>query len=294
MNEHKRAELLLLFLTLAEQLSFTKAAKTLGISKGHLSEKIKLLEQHLKTPLLIRTTRNVRLTLQGEYVYGQALNIRKQLFDIEKTIDSQEISGVLKLTAPKMFTNTYLIDVCRKFKQIYTDIEFVINSSYKTYNLNQQDFDLAFRATVTPPDNMVATELFDYEHIIVASPLYLESKGTPQSLHDLNTHKCLTVTGQNHWPFNDNNINIKGWLSSNDNEFLKQHAITNGGLIRIADYFVKDELQRGQLKEVLTRYKIKNSGRLFMLHPQLITPPLKLRVFKGFMNDYFKLINEAK
>ena len=287
-NEHKRVELLMLFLTLAEQLSFTKAAEQLGISKGYLSEKIKQLETHLKTPLVIRTTRSVKLTAQGVHVYEQALRIRTQLFDIEKTTDSQQVAGVIRLTVPKMFASTFLFDICHKFKQLHPNIEFVINSSYRTFNLNQQEFDLAFRATSSPPDNMVANKLFDYEHIIVASPRYLKSSGPIDSLVDLENHHCLTVTEQTIWPFASQQVNINGWLSSNDNHMLKRSAQQGGGLFRIANYFVKDELDSGQLVEVLQQEKIKDSGGLYMLYPQLIYPPYKLRVFIDFVKAYFQ------
>ena len=288
MNEHKRVELLMLFLTLAEQLSYTKAAEQLGISKGYLSEKIKQLETHLKATLVIRTTRSVKLTTQGVDVYEQALRIRTQLFDIEKSTDSQQVAGVIRLTAPKMFASTLLFDICNKFKRQHPNIEFVINSSYRIFNLSQQDFDLAFRATSSPPDNMVANKLFDYEHVIVASPSYLKSNGPIDSLFDLENHQCLTVTEQTLWPFISQQVSINGWLSGNDNHMLKQSAQQGAGLFRIANYFVKDELDSGRLVEVLQHEKIKSSGGLYMLYPQLIYPPYKLRVFIDFVKAYFR------
>lgn len=287
MNEHKRVELLMLFLTLAEQLSYTKAAEQLGISKGYLSEKIKQLETHIKATLVIRTTRSVKLTAQGIDVYEQALRIRTQLFDIEKSTDSQQVAGVIRLTAPKMFASTLLFDICNKFKRQHPNIEFVINSSYRIFNLNQQDFDLAFRATSSPPDNMVANKLFDYEHVIVASPSYLKSSGPIDSLFDLENHQCLTVTEQTLWPFISQQVSIDGWLSGNDNHMLKHSAQQGAGLFRIANYFVKDELDSGRLVEVLQQEKIKSSGGLYMLYPQLIYPPYKLRVFIDFVKAYF-------
>ena len=62
MRHHKQVERLMLFAQVAETLSFTRAAKALGVSRAHLSEQVRRLEQDIGAPLLIRTTRAVRLT----------------------------------------------------------------------------------------------------------------------------------------------------------------------------------------------------------------------------------------
>jgi DNA-binding transcriptional LysR family regulator len=69
---------------------------------------------------------------------------------------------------------------------------------------------------------------------------------------------------------------------------LKRSAQQGAGLFRIANYFIKDELDSGELVEVLEQEKIKDSGGLYMLYPQLIYPPYKLRVFIDFVKAYFQ------
>ena len=63
--KHKRLERLAMFAQVAEQNSFAKAAEVLGVSKGHLSEQVKKLEREYGVPLMVRTTRNIRLTTEG-------------------------------------------------------------------------------------------------------------------------------------------------------------------------------------------------------------------------------------
>lgn len=89
MNEHKRIERLILFVELAQQLNFTKAAEKLGISKSYLSEQIKRLENDLQCPLLVRTTRSVRLTQEGERALQQGLTIRSQVLQLERSVSEQ-------------------------------------------------------------------------------------------------------------------------------------------------------------------------------------------------------------
>ena len=101
-------------------------------------------------------------------------------------------------------------------------VQFEINSSYTTFNLNQQEIDLAFRATNLPPDNMVAVKLFPYQHVLVASPEYLSTYGIPEQVSDLEHHQCLTTLHQKYWPLKNQEILVNGWISTNENHLLKK------------------------------------------------------------------------
>ncbi|QFT09947.1 LysR family transcriptional regulator [Vibrio sp. THAF190c] len=290
MNEHKRIERLMLFVELAQQLNFTKAAEQLGISKSYLSEQIKRLESDLECPLLVRTTRSVRLTLQGERALAQGLVIRSQVLDLERSVSDEHeaIKGVLRITAPKMFTEIFLSDLCQRFQALYPDIYFEINSSYTTYNLNREDIDIAFRATNTPPENMVAKKLFSYQHDLVAAPSYLEKFGEPNTLDDLQNHQCLATLHQHEWPFNSGSVHVSGWLSSNENHLLKQQAVRGSGIIRIASYYVAEEIKQGNLTPLLTHECIANGNSIYLFYPQMVYPARKHKAFVQFVQDYFE------
>ncbi|MEH6454572.1 MAG: LysR family transcriptional regulator, partial [Psychromonas sp.] len=253
MQQHKKIECLMLFVEIAQQLSFTKAAENLAISNGYLSDQIKKLEKEFKCPLLVRTTRSVRLTPQGEKVLAQGKEIKMAMLNLERNISHQHkaLEGVIKITAPKMFTECLLLSICHDFQQLHPDVSFEINSSYINYDLNQDDFDLAFRATVKPPQNMIAKQLFSYQHCLCASTEYLTEHGIPQTVNDLEMHQCLTSLEQPFWPLKSGDIVATGWLSINENNLLKQMAVQGKGIIRIADYYVNKELQQGKLQRVL-------------------------------------------
>ena len=84
---------------LAEEKSFTKAAKKLFISQPSLSKSIKLLEEELATELFERPT--LKLTYSGEIFVRKVRNILKdienvkvQISDITKEMKSHLIVGV--------------------------------------------------------------------------------------------------------------------------------------------------------------------------------------------------------
>ena len=72
------------FLTIAEERSFTKAAKRLGVSRSALSHSVRGLEERLGVRLLARTTRSVAPTEAGSQLIGR---LRPALGEVESVLD---------------------------------------------------------------------------------------------------------------------------------------------------------------------------------------------------------------
>jgi DNA-binding transcriptional LysR family regulator len=98
-------------------LSFTIAAENLGMSRGYLSDQIKTLKKELGAPLLIRSTRSVRLTQEGERVLQSMNTVRHELLDLDRNMHHKNdaIEGPLSITAPAMFSERFLMDICYNF-----------------------------------------------------------------------------------------------------------------------------------------------------------------------------------
>jgi DNA-binding transcriptional LysR family regulator len=287
-KEHKKLERLMLFSEVAQALSFTVAADILGISRGHLSTQIRQLEKDMGLTLLIRSTRSVRLTSEGKRVMAGMEKIRLSMLELERSAEHEGtiIEGLLKLTAPMQFTERFLLDICAEFKQLHPGISFSIDCSYTRYDLTRSDYDLAFRATAKPPDNMIAKPLLTYRHCCVATPDYLARFGTPLIPEDIRHHQCLHGQDQENWHFNSQVITVEGWLQINDNNMLKRQALAGLGLIRVPDYLVEKELTEGKLIAVLKDY-MHSDKKIYMVHPQLIHHPKRVSAFLSFVKTKF-------
>jgi len=288
-KEHKKLERLMLFSEVAEHLSFTVAAEKLAISRGHLSVQIRRLEQDMAMKLLIRSTRSVRLTAEGERVLTGMNKIRHDLLSLERSAENEgtKISGRIKITAPALFSERFLFDIFSKFKQLHPAIEFSIDCSYTRFDLNRSDFDLAFRATNEPPQNMVAKQLISYQHCCCASPEYFAKKGTPIKPTDLSNHECIKRHDQPTWEFKQDNVTAHGWLEVNDNHMLKGLALAGKGIIRVPNYLVDNELSSGEL-EVIFADEMPKGSMIYMIHPQLIHQSKRLSAFIDFTRKYFE------
>lgn len=291
LKEHKKIERLMLFSEVAKHLSYTLAAESLGLSRGHLSSQIRRLEQEMGMPLLLRSTRSVRLTPEGERVLAGMQKIRSSLIELERSAeqDKQDIKGVIKITAPIQFTERYLLSICADFKVQYPDIEFAIDCSYTNYDLNTNNFDLAFRATDNPPQNMIAKPLLAYQHRCCAAPAYWLNHSQPKKPSDLLKHQCLSSPTQTSWSFVDEQVKINGWFKINDNHLLKQQALLGQGVIKVPHYLVDRELKQGELISVLDEYA-EHERNIYIIHPQLIHQSKRLSVFIDFTLTKFQTL----
>ncbi|KPM76800.1 LysR family transcriptional regulator [Cobetia sp. UCD-24C] len=288
MQHHKQVERLMLFAQVAESLSFTQAARVLGISRAHLSEQVRRLEHDIGAPLLIRTTRAVRLTEEGERIRQRMQGVRSELLALERDLEHdlehgrdhprQGFSGVLRITAPVLFAERYLIGVCNDFQTRHPAVELRLDVSYESHDLTREPFDVAFRATRTPPDNLIARRLLDYVHCCCASPEYLAAQGTPHTAAALADHRCHRWAGQSGWPLASGEISPAGGLAINDHRLLKQQALDHAGIIRVAHYLVDRELAEGRLVRLLA-HEEGEPNSIYMLYPQRLPQSGKLRAF---------------
>lgn len=290
---HKRFERYALFSEVAKQLSFSKAADNLGISRSYLSSQINQLEQELETSLLIRSTRNVRLTTAGEKILAKMQFINASILELEKELDhtKSDVSGLLRITAPTIFSHRFLIDICHQFQQQYPEIEFDLDVGYNREDLTKSHFDLAIRATNNPPDNMVAKKLIPYQHICCASPEYLEKHGVPTHPDELVNHNCLSDPNLRRWQFVDGTKTIEvetdGNMLLNDNLLLLTAAQQSIGIIKMPSYLVQPSLDSGQLVQLLPNYFIARSN-IYLIYPPQLRSSNKLAAFIDFTQKWFE------
>jgi LysR family transcriptional regulator, transcriptional activator of the cysJI operon len=137
------------FMSVAENLSFSKAANDLNISQPAVTRHIKELEERYKTSLFERKSNKIYLTKAGEKVYN-ALKAIAQLyrnldFEIGQLHDS--ISGEFKIGASSTISQYIIPKVIASFHKRYPKIQiYLINgNSFEMEKLlldNQVDFAL--------------------------------------------------------------------------------------------------------------------------------------------------------
>src|SRR5882757_8838539 len=92
-------EPILIFITVAEMGSCTRAADSLGIQKGRASTAVRKLEEDVGVRLLHRTTRSVQLTEDGRAFHARARDLLAEVDDVARQLgcpvsDSKDVRSL--------------------------------------------------------------------------------------------------------------------------------------------------------------------------------------------------------
>jgi len=272
------------FVYVAENESFTLAAKKMAISTAQVSRQISALEKRLNIKLFYRTTRKVSLTQEGQVFYQHCRTVLDGLDAAERAITNLQSTpqGKIKLTAPVTYGEQQVLPLVNSFMQRYGDIEVTAYLSNQQLDLVEGGYDLAIRLGKLNDSSMMAKKLATRANYVCASPDYLDKHGVPHSLSELNQHSCLLGT-LDYWQFveerKERNIRVTGKLRYNNGFALVDAALKGLGIVQLPDYYVQHHLQKGMLISVLENYRAPNEG-IWALYPQNqhLSPKIRLLV----------------
>lgn len=275
------------FVSVAEQGSFTKAAKQLGTSIAHISRQVSALENRLDAILLYRTTRRVSLTELGEIYYQRCRPLLEALGEAEDAVsDLQDTAkGRLRLTTPVAFGELKVVPLINDLLKTYPKLDLDINLTNRQLDLITEGIDLAIRVGHLDSSSLKAKKLGVRDLITCASPAYITAYGEPHSLSELDHHSCLLGT-LDHWRYHENGrpktIKIKGRLRCNNGPALVKAALDGFGIVQLPDYYLSDHLKAGTLKPILTPFNPESEG-IWAVYPQSRHLSPKIRMVIDFM-----------
>ncbi len=253
-----------LFVRIVENGSITESAKQLGITTAAASYALKRLEDELGMSLLIRSTRQLRMTQQGEeflFYCRQALDSLEQGVISAHQLQG-EISGNLHFSAPSDLGRNIVFSWLDEMMTAHPKLSIDLNVSDSLSNFFQDNIDVALRYGKPVDSSMVAFHIATLKRITCASPAYLQEFGTPKHPDDLRQHNCLLyrLDGRlfNQWEFKQGTGSYKVKVSSNrisnDTDIVRRWAITGKGIAYRSQIDVSADLNNGNLVPLLTEF----------------------------------------
>jgi LysR family transcriptional regulator, hydrogen peroxide-inducible genes activator len=177
--------------------SFTRAAEQLGIAQPSLSQQIKRLEKNLGSTLFERLGRSVRLTASGEGLHQMALAILQQVAEAESRIAALNEGyatlriGVIPTIMP-YFIARRVGDFTRRFPRV--NLQFrEETTSQLVQTLQAGEIDLAVVSLPLPKADIVCSELFREELLLVVPRKHPLSGHPPVNLRDLRNERLLLL-----------------------------------------------------------------------------------------------------
>ena len=263
---------LLVFLEIANERSFTKAAAKLGLSQSTLSHTIRELEGRLGLRLLTRTTRSVSPTEAGERLLKslapRVLEIEADLADLMALRDKP--SGTVRITISDHAYETLVWPKLRPVLADYPDIhlEFSIDNGLR--NIVEERFDAGVRLGEHLEKDMVAVRIGpDWRLVAVASPGYLARRAAPQTPQDLIHHNCINHRqgrsgGLYSWEFakdgRDLRVKVEGQLTYSSSIPMLDAAIAGLGIAYVPENLATDAVASGRLVQLLDDWSPSFSG----------------------------------
>src|SRR3982075_2620949 len=199
------------FRQVVESGSFVGAAGRLSLSTAMTSKRLMLLEKHLGTRLLNRSTHSLSLTESGKLFFERCKVILEEIEEAESAVGA--VSGVprgtLRVTAPAWGATRQVGGLVAAYRQRYPEVVVDLSFEDRFVDLIEEGYDLAIRATSDPPPaGLIARPLRPVPFVIAASKEYLQRCGVPQTPEDLAQHDCLMIGNGHSWHLTGPNGNI--------------------------------------------------------------------------------------
>jgi DNA-binding transcriptional LysR family regulator len=276
---------LLAFASAVESASLSAAARRLGVPRATIGRRLARLEEKLGARLLRRTTRALALTDAGEAFYRHARIALDAVAQAESSVQRRDdrIRGTLRVAVPPILDPAFHAMVA-EFARAYPDVLLLVNASTRHVDLRREGYDLALRAGSMSEPGLVARTLVRDALIAVASPAYLQARGTPRSARALRQHRCLTLfergeVPRTHWPRRGGGkVPIESHFVANDLLLLEKAALTGLGIALLPMLMVTPRLERGELVHVLPDL-IREEARVALVYPEKEFLPPQVRAF---------------
>jgi len=285
-----------LFIRVVETGSFSKASADLGITQPTATKHVAALEARLGARLFHRSTRGVTPTEVGAAYYDKAKAIARQLEEADNlaALLQSRVQGTLRISTSVAFGRRVMTPLVLRFMQQHPGLQIDLSFDDRYVNLVEQGIDLAIRMGRLADSSLGARYLGVNPWVLVASPDYLQRRGTPATPAELGKHDALiysSVQGDERWHFSGPDgktlqVPVKGPLRSNNLSALLAAARAGFGLAALPWYVAHDSVRDGAVQPLLTGWTLPAQEiHAVFSSPRLV--PTKVSGFVDFLQQRF-------
>lgn len=289
------------FSVLAGAGSLSAAARELGITTPAVSKHLALMESRLNTALVIRTTRRMSLTPEGEVYLEHARRILGEIDNMEHLLGQGKATpkGLLRVNATLGFGRTHVSPLISKFVRKHPHVEVQLQLSVNPPALTDDSFDVCIRFGPPPDARIIAKRIAPNRRLLCASPAYLAAHGIPKVPNDLNKHNCIGIRQGEEaygvWRLTSgrggsatvDTIKTRGNLTTNDGEIAVNWALDGHGILMRAEWDIERYLRSGRLVQVLPQWHTPDAD-IYAVYPQRHQLATRVQTFVEYVTQAFK------
>jgi DNA-binding transcriptional LysR family regulator len=283
------------FARVAEERSFSRAARRLGLSKGAVSKTIAALEAELGARLLERSTRQVTLTEAGELFLTSCQQIVSEAERAERLVrELNDVpSGVLRVNTATAFANRWIAPAMPEFFARYPQVSVELEGDDKFVDVHHGGWDVVVRVGRLVDSTLIARKLAPVRVPVIASPEYLARHGEPTRPEQLRDHECALyklAPQPDRWTLERRgkkvSVKVGGHLTVN-NDLATLNVLLAGFAIGILpEFIIADELRTGRLRVILPGWELPPLV-MHALMPPARANTAKVRAFVDFLVERF-------
>jgi len=252
------------FVAVAEEQSFSAAARRLALSAAAVTRAVAALERALGVRLLQRTTRIVRLTEAGARYLLDAKRILAELEDAELAVSGAqaEVRGTLAITASVLFGRAFVAPLVHEFLKRQEKVNVRALFVDRVLDLIEEGLDVAVRIAHLSDASFTAVRVGAVRHVVCASPAFLKRHGvprTPDGLKHLPAYCFSADRSPPAWSFKVGkralSVRPSARLLVNSPEVAMQGAVAGEGVTRVLSYQAAQEVKAGRLRVILSEFE---------------------------------------
>ncbi|MEH0874839.1 LysR family transcriptional regulator [Pectobacterium cacticida] len=283
------------FVRIAERHSFSLAADDLQIPRATVTNLIKRLERRLGARLLERTTRQVRLTHDGEAYYQRCVRLLADLEEADSAFREAQPKGVLRANLQGTLAKHFVVPALDQFLSRYPELSLHLEEDDRLVDLVREGVDCVLRAGNLESSSLIARRVAELEQVTVASPAYLNQHGVPRDLSDLKGHWAVDYIARPHGRVSSLEFRVgKEWIecplasrvSVTGADLYTGAALSGLGLVQVPRYRISQEIAEGRLVVLLAEYPPAPLP-VSVLYPQSRQLSLRVRVFTQWLAERF-------
>ncbi len=287
-------ELLRVFVKVAEQRSFTRAAEQLEMPKSRVSTHVAALEAALGTRLFQRSTRVVELSTDGAELLPRAERLLAEADELGAMFHApRALRGTVRVDLPINLARDFVIPRLPELFATYPQLEVLLSSTDRRVDLLREGFDCVVRVGALADSGLVARRIGALALTNCVSPGYAKKHGLPHTLEDLERHYAVHYSlrfgadaASFEWQDGDRvrERPMKSLLTVNNADAYRAACVAGLGLIQAPRIGVESALATGLLLEVLPTYQAAPMP-VSIVHPYRRGAPQRVRAVMAWLAE---------
>ena len=287
-----------IFASVANTGSFAKTSKMMGANPSTVSKAIDRLEKEIGFRLFQRSTRSLRLTLEGETYRDTVTHLLSELTACEEGIrlENETPKGKLKINTPVAYGRLYVSPIIPKFCQQYPDVEVELTLDDAYIDMIEKGYDISIRSGSLQDNRLIAQKLSSMDMVTIGSPKEADKLEAPLDKNSIEDHpwvqfrfkqsgKVYAIQTKQEGEITQHSTRPK--FIADDGETLIEQCAAGIGFTQLPHFLVRDALIHRKVVPIMNTFTVENYG-IYVIYAKRDFLPIRVRLFIDFLKQELK------